>query len=194
MNMKLPLIAVSVCFATACVSVLPEPTAPDALYSIDASDAYAGLSHDLIDREPEAPRLISGQNMISEGTDGGLRVVPGVEWSGRATRQMQLAIMNSFKFDEAGDAVLPEHRILAQYELASDLSALQLEGETGVCEMAVSVISTQDRSLLARRKISAREQADSGSSRDRALALKDAASDCASQATEFAIAALKDRS
>lgn len=193
MNLKLHLIAASACFATACVSVLPEPTAPDALYSVDASSTFAGLSQELIVREPEAPRLISGQNMISEGSDGGLRVVRGVEWSGPATRQLQLAIMNGFKLGEAGNAVLPEHGILAQFELASDLSALKLEGETGVCEMAVSVISTRDRSLIARRKITAREQADSRSAGDRALALKDAASSCAAQATEFAITTLNDQ-
>ncbi|GAB5455688.1 MAG: hypothetical protein Hens2KO_19170 [Henriciella sp.] len=194
MNWKLSLIAASACFASACVSVLPEPTAPDALYSVDAAATYAGLSQDLIVREPEAPRLISGQNMISEGSDGGLRVVAGVEWSGPATRQIQLAMMNSFKLGEAGNAVLPELGILAQYELASELSALKLVGETGICEMAVSVIATRDRSLVARSKITAREQADSRSSSDRALALKDAASNCAAQATEFAINTLSERS
>ena len=36
MNMKLPVIAASVCLATACVSVLPEPEAPEALYRVEA--------------------------------------------------------------------------------------------------------------------------------------------------------------
>lgn len=194
MKMKLPIIAASICMATACVSVLPEPEAPEALYSVEAANAYSGLSQDLIVREPEAPRLMSGQNMISEGGDGGLRVVRGVEWSGPSTRQIQLAIVNSFEIGEAGDAVLPELGILAQYELASQLTGLKLRGDTGICEMAVSLVSSRDRSLLARTQITARETATSGSARDRARALKAAASDCAAQAAQFAIETLSDRS
>lgn len=194
MNLKLPIIAVSACLATACVSVLPEPEAPEALYRVEAQSAYAGLSQDLIVREPEAPRLISGQNMISEGGDGGLRVVRGVEWSGPATRQIQLAIVNSFEIGETGHAVLPELGVLAPYELASQLKVLRLRGDTGVCEMTVSLISTVDRSLLARTEISSRQQASNGSARNRAGALRAAATNCAAQATEFAISALSDPS
>ena len=194
MSLKLPIIAACVCLVTACVSVLPEPEAPEALYGVEAVNEYSGLSQDLIVREPEAPRLISGQNIISEGADGGLRVVRGVEWSGPSTRQIQLAMVNSFKIGEAGDAVLPELGILADYELASQLTVLKLRGDTGICEMAVSLISSRDRSLLARRQISAREEASSGSARDRAQALKAAASDCAAQAAQFAIETLSDRS
>ena len=128
MNLKLPIIIASACLATACVSVLPEPEAPEALYRVEAVTEYSGLSQDLIVREPEAPRLISGQNMISEGGDGGLRVVRGVEWSGPSTRQIQLAMVNSFKIGEAGNAVLPELGVLAQFELASQLKILRLRG------------------------------------------------------------------
>lgn len=194
MSLRISIIAASVCLATACVSVLPEPEAPEALYRVEAVNELSGLSQDLIVREPEAPRLISGQNMISEGADGGLRVVRGVEWSGPSTRQIQLAIVNSFEIGEAGNAVLPELGVLAEFELASQLKVLRLRGDTGMCEMAVSLISSRDRSLLARTQITARQEARSGSARDRALALKDAASDCAAQATQFAIDTLSDLS
>ena len=194
MNMKLPIIAASFCLATACVSVLPEPEAPEALYRVEAETLYSGLQEDLIVREPEAPRLISGQNMISEASDGGLRVVRGVEWSGPSTRQIQLAIVNSFKIGEDGNAVLPELGVLAPFELASQLKVLRLRGDTGICEMTVSLVSTRDRSLLARTEIAASAEADSGSARDRAGALKTAASSCAGQASEFAISTLNDLS
>lgn len=191
MSLKRLIIGAALGLSSACVSVLPEPATPDALYSIDANAEYEGLSQNLIVREPEAPRLVSGQNIISEGADGGLRVVRGVEWSGPATRQIQLAMVNSFKLEEAGNAVLPELGILAGYELATELSVLKLRGETGTCEMAVSLISTRDRSLIARTQITARETASSRSSRDRAQALKAAASDCAAQASKFAIETLR---
>lgn len=192
MNIKLVSLSLLTGALTACVSVLPEPTAPDALYSVQANVEQTGLMHDIIIREPEAARLMAGQGMVSESADGGLRMVSGVEWSGAATRQIQLAIIDSFATGEAGNAVAPELGILAQYELASRMTALKLTGETAVCEMVVSVISTRDRSLVARTDIQARETASSRASADRALALRAAASDCAAQASLFVIDTLRD--
>jgi len=181
-----------VCAAlTACVSVLPEPVAPDALYSVDASTAQSGLAHDVIVREPEAARLMAGQGMVSKGADGGLRMISGVEWSGPATRQIQLAIIDSFETGAAGNAVAPELGILADYELASRISALQLEGEIAQCEMVVSLIATRDRSLIAHKEITAQETTRSRASADRATALKQAASACAAQASAFVIETLQ---
>lgn len=188
---KLATLILSASALTACVSVLPEPTGPDALYEIEATQDLAGLTQDLIVREPEAPRLMAGQGMVSEGADGGLRLVAGVEWSGPATRQIQLAMIDSFKTGEAGNAVLPELGIFADYELASQLSVLRLEGETAVCKMVVSLIETQGRNLLARRDITASEQASGRDAASRAAALKTAASACATQASAFAIEQLR---
>ena len=192
MNLKLAIIGMSTLAVSACVSILPEPTVADALYSIEAEADLSGLSTDLIVREPDAPRLMSGQAIVSLGGDSGLRMVPGVEWSGPATRQIQLAIIDSFKTQDTGNAVLPELGIFTDYELATQLSVLRLEGQTGVCEMVVSVIATNNRSLMARTEISSSERARSDRSSDRALALRAAATDCATQAAQFAIKTLDD--
>jgi len=174
----------------ACVSVLPEPATPDALYRVEALQKFEGLSQHLIIREPEAPRLIAGQGMVSEGTDGGLRLIPSVEWSGSATRQIQLAMIDSFKIGGPANALLPELGIIADYELASQLKTLSLQGQTARCVMTVSVVTTGDRHLLALTEVRATIESDSNSGRDRALALRDAASNCAAQAAQFAVGAL----
>lgn len=171
----------------ACVSVLPQPETPDALYSIEASTRHAGLVDNIIVREPEAGRLIAGRGMVSETGQGGLRLISGAEWSGSATRELQFAMIGSFQAGGAGSAVAPELGILANYELASRLTRLQMEGTRARCAMVVSVIESKDRSLLARVEISAESDATSKSSADRARALKAAASDCAAQASKFAI-------
>ena len=121
---------------------------------------------------------------------GGLRLVPGVEWSGSATRQIQLAMIGSFETSEAGNALLPEHGVLAAYELASQIKHFRLEGETAICEMLVSLVGTRDRNLIAIADVDSRKQAVSSAASDRALALRDAASDCAASAAQFAIDAL----
>ena len=174
----------------ACVSVLPEPQTPDALYRVDAQQKLDGLAHHLIVREPEAPRLIAGQGMVSEGADGGLRLIPSVEWSGSATRQIQLAMIDSFAVGERGNALLPELGVVANYELATQLKTLSLAGETARCVMTVSVITSAERSLLALTEVRTTEQANSDSNRDRALALRAAASACAAGAAQFAVASL----
>ncbi|MEL6861398.1 MAG: ABC-type transport auxiliary lipoprotein family protein [Pseudomonadota bacterium] len=172
---------------TGCLSVLPEPEAPDALYRIEAARDLSGLTQDLIIREPEAPRLMAGQGIVSEASDGALRLIPGVEWSGSATRQIQLAMIDSFTVGESGNALLPELGVIAPYEMASQLKALNLKGNRAVCTMTASVVATQGRQLVARSEISSQANAASNSGRDRALALREAASDCAVQAAEFAI-------
>jgi len=184
-------ILVAAAMLSACVSVLPEPATPDALYQVDAPQKLAGLSQHLIVREPEAPRLIAGQGMVSQGTDGGLRLIPGVEWSGSATRQIQLAMIDSFKAGETGHALLPEMGVVTFFELATQLKTLGLKGETANCVMSVNVISTRDRSLKASTEVSAEIAALSGSGSDWAAALRAAASDCAGQAAAFAVDNLK---
>lgn len=175
---------------TGCLSVLPEPEAPDALYRIEATQKFEGLAHHLIVREPEAPRLLSGQGMVSEGSNGGLRLVPNVEWSGSATRQLQLAIIDSFKVGNQGNAILPELGVSARYELGSQLKTLNLKGDTAYCVMTLSLVTIGDRQLVALTEVSSSSRASSGSSRDRALALRTAASDCAAQAAQFAVASM----
>lgn len=192
MTAKLFVIAPLAAVMTACVSVLPEPEGPDALYSIEAKADLAGLSHDLVVREPEGPRLISGQGMVSKGSDGGQRFIAGAEWSGPATRQVQLAIIDTFKTGETGAAVPAELGIFADFELASELTVLQLEGNTATCKLVASLIQSNDRSLVARREITARQTASSGATNARALALQSAAANCAEQAGAFAITTLQD--
>lgn len=183
-------ICVAAVMLAGCVSVLPEPATPDALYRVETQKKLDGLSSHLVIREPEAPRLIAGQGMVSEGPDGGLRLIPGVEWSGNATRQIQLAIIDSFSVGEDGNALLPELGVSASFELASHLKTLNVQGDTARCVMTVSLVRTADRQLARAMDVGSTQVADSGSSRDRALALQAAASDCAAQAAAFAVAAL----
>lgn len=177
-------------FLSGCLSVLPEPATPDALYRVEAAQKFDGLSEHLIVREPEAPRLIAGQGMVSEGADGGLRLVPSVEWSGSATRQIQLAMIDSFQVGDAGNALLPEMGVSAAFELGSQLKTLSLRGNTARCVMTLSLVTTGDRQLVALTEVSASKTADSDRNRDRATALREAASDCAAQAAQFAVSSM----
>lgn len=176
-----------------CVSVLPEPKTPDALYRIEATGDLVGLRHTVIVREPEAPRLMAGQGIVSEGADGGMRLVPGVEWADSATRQLQLAMIDSFEIGEDANALLPETGVLAEYELATRVKMFGLKGNTAICAMTASLITTRGRDLVDMTEIVTRTNALSDKRRDRALALKQAGADCARQAAEFAVGGQKPK-
>ncbi|MEL6856867.1 MAG: ABC-type transport auxiliary lipoprotein family protein [Pseudomonadota bacterium] len=191
MKTSIILAGLSAVALSGCVSVLPEPEAPDALYTISAQTRFDDLPHTLIVREPEAPVILAGQALVSEGVDGELRLIPGVEWSGPATRQIQYSIIDSFAPEAPGHAVPPELGVLAAYELATRVSDLRLRGDTALCGIVVSVIASNRRELIARTYVSAEEAATSSSAKDRAMALSDAASDCAAQASQFALETLQ---
>ncbi len=178
--------------STACVSVLPEPDVSDALYRIEGQRSVKALPFNITIREPEAPRLVAGQAMVSEGNDGGLRLVPGVEWSGPASRQMQLAIIDSFDPAAEGAALLPEMGVLTDYELATHISTLRLIRDEAVCEMTVTLLRSTTRKPIEIEQVSARKMALDGSASDVAAAMQSAASDCAAATAGFAAKTLSE--
>jgi ABC-type uncharacterized transport system auxiliary subunit len=175
----------------ACVSVLPEPVTPDALYRISAATNGPSLNADIAIREPEAPRVMAGSALVSEDASGALRLIPGVEWAGPATRQFQLALVDSFSGDGAGAAVLPETGVAAQFELASRFAAFGLQDGKAVCQVTVDIINTRSRKLVASDNVFVSASAPSGRSSDRALSMKSVAEQCVSKVSSFAAASVE---
>ena len=99
-------------------------------------------------------------------------------------------MVDSFEVGDSGNAILPELGISARYELGSQLKTLNLTGDTARCVMTLSLVTTRDRQLIALTEVSSSSTAASGSNRDRAIALREAASACAAQAAQFAVASM----
>lgn len=169
-----------------CVSVLPEPATPDALYAIDAPGVRQTLVADLIIREPEAPQIVAGRALVSEDTSGAIRLVASVEWAGRSTRLLQLALVDSFAIDGAGAALLPETGVATAYELSSRVQAFELRGDQAVCEISVVVLSTFGNSLIQQGEVSASQPVTSRAAADRAGAMKAVAEQCVAEMAAFA--------
>ncbi|MEM1391417.1 MAG: hypothetical protein AAGG45_10075, partial [Pseudomonadota bacterium] len=164
-----------------CVSVLPEPQTPDALYRIEAVSSPVKLTKTVTIREPEAPQIMSGRAMTREDVSGAIRLIPSVEWAGRSTRLMQLALVDSF-VGETGGAVLPETGIQAELELSIRLSTLGFVDDTAVCKGTVSLLDMKTRTILQQARIEARAQQGGSAS---ASTLKDASEMCVAEITEF---------
>lgn len=170
---------------TGCVSVLPEPAIPDALYRIQAPVDGPALSVGLTIREPEAPRVFSGAAMVSEDATGALRLVPGVEWAGPATRQFQLALVDSFAQEGEG-AVLPESGVATRYELSSRLKTFGFVGENAVCDISLTIIDTTSRARVKSGVVSISEPTLDRKASARAQTMKMVAEQCVADVSTFA--------
>lgn len=174
--------------AAGCVSVLPEQTAPEALYRVaPAQDSFA-LETRIVVREPEAPRILGGQGMVSEAADGGLKLVGGAEWAGRATKLLQLALVDRFapSGDELeGYAVASAMGAPGEYELAWRVSDLALAGNRAVCRLDLILMDATTRAPVASQRVSGTADAPGRSPSQRAQALSRAAGACVDEAARF---------
>ena len=162
----------------ACVSVLPEPETPRGLYAVAPAAETVSLPANVIVREFEAPELMAGSAMVAEDTEGARRLVKSVAWSGRLTREMQMALVDSFDEQGDGTALLPELGVTAQYRVIGRIQTLLLRGETGACTATVTVTDTTARSLAGQRTVNATSRASRDRAPERAQALKETAELC----------------
>lgn len=168
---------------SACVSILPEPVIPDALYAIEARETPLPLAANVVVREAEAPKASAGQAIVSEDASGALRLLPSVEWAGPATRQFQLAVVNSFAGGE-GAAVLPEAGIAAPYEVSLRVQYLGLRGDRAVCRVSTQLVHTRRRALVGNDVVSVDVASTDGSTAARGAAMKSVTEQCISDISE----------
>ncbi|MEO1642519.1 MAG: ABC-type transport auxiliary lipoprotein family protein [Pseudomonadota bacterium] len=188
MRILLPALGVGLIALSACVSVLPEPEAPDALYRMSASRQAAPLSATVLIREPEAPQIMSGRAMVREDESGAIRLIPNNEWAGRATRLFQLALVDSFS-SGTGAAVLPESGVAADYEFAIRITTLGFVGDEAACEASGSLISAKTRTLVSQERIRIARPALEG----RPQTLKIVSEQCVTAFSQFLTATLNTR-
>ena len=167
-----------------CLSVLPEPDAPGALYRIGAVEASAPLASHVIIREPEAPRLFAGRDMVIEGGDGGLRLVAGAEWAGRYTRLVQLALIDALAGGE-GMALDAASGARGDYELSWRVADIAVSGSRARCELDLTLLDGRDRSPVASAKVSGEGALSGTAPGDRARALSAASRACVAEAGAF---------
>ncbi|MEL7231523.1 MAG: ABC-type transport auxiliary lipoprotein family protein [Pseudomonadota bacterium] len=185
MRVLFPALGAGLFALSACVSVLPEPEAPDALYRISANAQSAPLNVTVMIREPEAPQIMSGRAMVREDAAGAMRLIPNNEWAGRATRLFQLALVDSFG-GGTGAAVLPESGVAADYEFAIRMTTLGFVGDEAVCEASGSLVSAKTRTLVSQERISIARPA----SESRPEALKIVSEQCVAAFSQFLTATL----
>lgn len=159
--------------ASACVSVFPEPQPPPRIYSLNAGPADFGPQTQTVTQNqaqtlavspvvigvalPGGPRALMGAE-IAWRTDGVLRFVAGAEWASRAPDMLQAALAEAV--DRAGTVragVRAGAGVRADYEIAWDVSAFQVEEEDGVVRARFAAVArlvdARTRVLLAQTRV-----------------------------------------
>jgi len=160
----------------ACVSFLPEPETPNALYRFGPNDEVAGLVLDssVIIRQPEAPRVFAGVEIAARDEAGAVRVVKGVEWADRAPRLLQLTLLDMLNGDGQGHALLPESGALADYQLSWRLAEFSLQERTATASVEFVLIDAKTRKALSQTLASVDVQSRGSSAGERAEAMAEA--------------------
>ncbi|MEO9968259.1 MAG: ABC-type transport auxiliary lipoprotein family protein [Hyphomonadaceae bacterium] len=160
----------------ACVSFLPEPEAPTGLYRLGPVNEVSGLELDqnVLIRQPDAARVLSGVEIVALGRDGAVRIVNGVEWADRAPRLLQLNMLDVLNGDGQGHALLPESGAKADYQLSWRLADFSLTDRTATARIEFVLIDGKTRKPLAQETVSIESVAENGSDGARAEAMADA--------------------
>ncbi len=167
-----------------CLSVLPEPSAPGALYRIGQMETSSQLAAHVVIREPEAPRLFAGRDMVVEGADGGLRLVAGAEWAGRYTRLVQIALIDSLSGGD-GMALEASSGAPGDYELSWRVSEIAVSGNRARCALDLTLLDGRTRAPVAAAKVSAEGRSSGNAPGERAQALSVASRACVAKAAAF---------
>lgn len=172
---------------SACVSVLPEATSPDSLYRLGPMDATHALDHGTVSiRQPDAPRLYAGKAIASQGPDGSLRLVPGVEWSESATRMLQLGLLDTLGSSENGAAIAAGSGGRGAFELAWRLSDFTLAGTEARCRMELTLLDGTG-APISQSSVNETAIARSGDNGERAKAMAEAGRACVRRAADFLV-------
>ena len=147
-----------------CVSVLPEPPPPPRIYQLTAGPATAVGPQALTASSvvvavalPGGPRALMGSE-IAWSTDGVLRYVAGAEWAGRAPDLLQAALAEAV--DGSGlvrAGVRSGAGVRADYEIAWDVTAFQVEEEDGAITARFAAVArlvdARTRLLVAQTRV-----------------------------------------
>jgi len=172
---------------SACVSLVPEPDVPGALYRLGPAPVAQGvvLNRSVLVREPEASRILAGSEIAVRDEQGAIRLMKGAEWADRAPRMFQMTLLDHLGTDGSGFALLPGAGARADLELSWRLSEFALQGRTALARAELILLDGQTRKPLKKLTVTSSKQASNTTPGARAEALSAAGRDIIRQAGDF---------
>lgn len=170
-----------------CLSIIPQPEAPTALYRLGPVDGDVArpIAANIVIREPEAPRILAGSELVVKDDRGAIRLIRNVEWADRATRLMQLTLLDYLDDEGEGVAVMPEAGTRAPYELAWRISEFSLQDDEAVARLELTLLSSDLRQPIEQATVRSSVLAASSSNGARARALAEAGRQVIAQTADF---------
>ena len=144
--------------AAGCVSVLPEPKAPEAIYTIRAAPGLADvpLHGTVIVNEPSGPRLVAGRQILFEQADGSFALLSGREWTDNAAVMMQYALVDTLNDGEgSGVALAAGTGARGDVEVSWRLQSFAVRKGEAEASVSVTVLAGPRRAALWQREYSA---------------------------------------
>ena len=139
-------------------------------------------------QQPDAADLFSGTAIVSEASDGALRLVPGVEWAQSATTMVQQAFLDRLTYEGApggGSVFAAGVAGAADFEIVSRPQTFLLRDTQGVCAIQVSILNGRTRAPLVQETFTATANAADDKNTSRAKALSEAGNACVASASEW---------
>lgn len=167
-----------------CVSVLPEPAAPDAVYSFYDMGAVksAPLYGTVVVREPDGPRLMSGRNVIVDAGGGSLGVDAKSQWADNTTVMMQYALVDALNaFGGSGVALDDSSGARGDVEVFWRIRDFSAGSDSATMTLTVTILEGRSRAPLAREDFEAVVPIRG----NRVNAMRDASREAISEAAEF---------
>lgn len=144
------------------------------------SDAAGPLSArgQLIVAEPRAVQALDSERILVREASGAISFLGGGQWSDRVPRLVQARLIQTFENVGRRAAVArPGERLVADYQLNTDIRSFQIATDTGTAEIEISAQLVNDRTgrvALARifrssEPVGAVDAANAAAALDRAL-------------------------
>lgn len=142
-----------------CVSVIPEPNAPEAVYQLAYRGGAVGgeeLSGVIVVREPDGPRLLAGRQITAQAEGGGLVVLGKAQWADNATLMLQFALIDRLNA-YGGDGVAVDNAAGSRgdVEIHWRLQEFGLSDTEARASVVLSILDGRTRAPLAQERLSA---------------------------------------
>jgi len=191
----LTMAAAALCLA-GCISLLPEPPPPSAIYSLRAGpvEPLGGAPKPLVlaVAEPTAPRSVSGADIVWR-RDSTIAFMEGAVWDGAAPDLLQAMLVDVMDrrggvraVVRAGGGVRADAEVrwdILAFEVVEDGSRLEARIET-----VAQLLTLRDRMVVAHARFDATAPISSRSGRAAAAALERVATEAAIKTADWAVA------
>ena len=153
MKISTALVIPALFLTSACVSVLPEPVVPEALYRLDAAtpqrDAQTvEIPKSLTVYQPEGSSLLLGKDIIFQTDTGGLSVLRKAKWSDTVSSLLQAKLLERLSTTDGESAVSDATAARTDAELRWRVRDFVITDDEAIAAFQITVMTARKRQIV----------------------------------------------